>query len=167
MKESEYKERLVELEADYKKLEKTIYELKNAEIEEENTTPPHPRPYPECNENYLYVNPMGEVDETNWTSDRFDLGVHKVGNVFMTEKAAEFAVERLRVLAEMKEWAGEYGDPVSIAYIEGEDKVDAIAALYPNRGEMVFASYEDADNCIKAIGADRIKKYYFGIDNDG
>ena len=161
----EYKTRLAELEADYKKLEKTIYELKNTEIEKEKPTPPHPRPYPECNENYLYVNPMGEVDETNWTSDRFDLGVHKVGNVFMTEKAAEFAVERMKVFAEMKEWAGNIDDRYELGY-----KYDFVDAYESDNayltGNLRFASYEDAENCIKAVGADRIIKYYFGVPDD-
>ena len=78
---------------------------------------------------------------------------------------AEFAIERLKVLAEMREWAGDWDDVFVLTYMGSEDIVRActVVSFRNTFGEMRFATKEDALNCIKAVGEDRIKKYYFMI----
>lgn len=169
MKIEEFEEKMAELEKLQAETEKCHAKLK-AQIDELKALrkePPHPRPCPKYYQTYFYVDSTGEVNETNWAADQLDQKAYEFCNVFRAKEDTEFAIERLKVLGEIEEWSGEYGDPVSIAYYENDGKVEPIDALYPNRGEAVFANYEDADGCIRAIGQGRLKKYYFMIPEDG
>lgn len=152
-----YKARIAELEAQ-------IAELKAQG--EEKPKPPHPRPYPEYNQLYFYVNLLGVVEKTKWDSGRFDLMAHKIGNVFFGKTAAVFAAIRMRVLAEMREWAGKWNDIYAIAYVVSYDKSRIIVNERLNNlsyAEIRFATIEAAENCIKAVGEERLKKYYFMV----
>lgn len=155
-----------EYEAKLADLQSQIEELKQTEIEEDNPKPPHPRWMPIFNEIYYFIDEK-EVREYIWYGDRRDNALYSVGNVFMTKEAAEFAAECMKVLAEMREWAGSWNDPYAIGYVRlynqetrviVNDKLETIS-----HGEMRFKTEEDAYNCLKAVGEERIKKYYFGI----
>lgn len=162
----EFEKKLAELKDLHNELKAQIAELK-AQVEEK-PKPPHPRPYPEYNQLYFYVNLMGVVEETKWDSGRFDLLAHKIGNVFFGKTAAVFAAIRMRVLAEMREWEGNWDDGVALKY-DGTNKLISATFISPRQytfGEMRFATREDAEGCIKAVGEDRIKKYYFMIPED-
>lgn len=129
--------------------------------------PPHPRWRPAKDEPYYFIAKNGAITGIyQWDNNTVDNQIFDSANIFETEDDAEFALERRKVLAEIDEWSGEYGDPVSIAYYENNDRVESIGALYPLCGEAVFANYEDADGCIRAIGQERLKKYYFRIPKD-
>ena len=67
----------------------------------------------------------------------------------------------------MKEWAGGWLDPYAIVYNRELGQL-AVAdkSLFLSAGEMRFATKEDAENCVKAVGEERIKKYYFGVPED-
>lgn len=161
MTKEEHENRIAELQTQ-------IDELKKAKVEEDLPTPPHPRPYPKDNQIYFYVNSMGEIEETKWSS-RYtaDLRAREIGNAFMSETAAEFAAERLEVLAEMREWAGTNKDGAFIYYNYNFDDImiDWDGDGYYH-GDVRFHSIEDAENCIKAVGKDRIKKYYFMVSEE-
>lgn len=152
-------------------LRKLLIEAENIDPDDDwaaSCAPPHPQWEPAVGETYYTVNDLYDIVydyKREEGSVVYDCQL-SVGNVFRTQEEGEWALERLHVLTAMQRWAGEYGDPVSIAYYENDDTVQAISALYPNRGEMVFASYEDAENCIKEVGEDRIKKYYFCLPKD-
>lgn len=150
-------------------LRKLLIEVENIDPDDggaASCAPPHPRWEPKIGDAYWYIERTGMIDQYDWDNVPVDRNMALAANVFPTENNAAFALERRKVLAEIDEWRGEYGDPVSIAYYENDGKVESIAALYPNRGEAVFANYEDADGCIRAIGQERLKKYYFGIPED-
>jgi hypothetical protein len=160
----EFEKKLTELEDLHNELKAQIAELKAQG--EEKPKPPHPRPYPEDGQNYFSFNCMGGVYESEWCSDQYDLDARESGNVFFGKTAAEFAAERMKVLAEMREWAGNWDDPYVLYYGFEHGKVFA----YPTTdvdGALKFRTEEDAYNCIKAVGEERIKKYYFIIpDNE-
>ena len=84
------------------------------------------------------------------------------------EEAAEFVRERRKVLNEMREWAGKWNDLWILLYV-GPNKA-IVPEIVTNgeftRGEMRFATREDAENCIRAVGGDRIIKYYFEISQE-
>lgn len=147
-------------------LQSQIEELKQAEIEEDSPKPPHPRWKPEYGEDYFYCSYSGLVYKILWTNGKLDNGMYNLGNVFRTEEETEFEAERLKVLAEMREWAGNWNNAVVLTYSKLSNKVEAEIANYTISGEIRFASFADAKNCIKAVGADRIKKYYFMIPED-
>ena len=136
--------------------------LKDKQVEHK-PEPPHPRWEPVVSEEYWHVD-YGTTYKHIWRDSLLDEAQHTIGNVLKTKADAEFAVERLRVIAEMKEWAGEWDDPWAIEY----DNYGMVECVRDSilTGGMRFASDDDAYNCIKAVGVDRIKKYYFGVPED-
>ena len=165
MMDREWIEKLLTLERRVKELEREKADGREKETADVRVSPPNPRWKPTAYDEYYAVSD-GRVMALVCGEDEVDERYFAVGGIFRDEAAAEFALKRLKVLAEMQEWAGEYGDPVSIAYYENDGKVEPIASLYPNRGEAVFATYEDAEGCIRAIGQERLKKYYFRVSED-
>ena len=81
----------------------------------------------------------------------------------LTEEAAEYAAEYYKVLAEMREWAGEWNDPWAIVYSPPMLAPMNLHVAECSEGELRFATREDAKNCIDAVGRDRLIKYYFGV----
>ena len=159
MTRDEYESKLAEL-------ERQLAELKKAEIEEEKPSPPHPRWEPEEDQYYFRVE-LGEACPSTWTDAFADRRRYEYGNVFRTEAEAEYAAERMKVLTEMREWAGKWDDEFQIGY----SKDFGVVSIYADtslvvKGDMRFESYDDAKNCIEAVGEDRIKKYYFGVPDD-
>lgn len=163
---TEYNAKIQELEDRLSAAEAELRALKAEKSEDDPPKPPHQRPYLENNQTYFYVDVKSEVSDAQWLSDLFDLGAYKIGNVFPTAEAAEFAAERLKVLAEMREWAGIWDDPWVMIYDGWSPKAISIHAPDVTFGELRFATREDAEGCIKAVGKDRLKKYYFGIPED-
>lgn len=163
---AELEELHVETENLHAKLKAQIAELK-AQCEE-LPEPPHPRWKPEREKLYYSINIGHACAGINtWDSDNLDGDIYSLGFVFKTEAEAEFAIERLKVLAEMREWAGKWDDEYTLRY-ENNGRINTffIALTYKSYGEMRFATWEDAIGCIKAVGEDRIKKYYFMIPED-
>ena len=160
MTRAEYDSKLAEL-------ERQLAELKDAEIEEEKPQPPHPMWKPEKDATYWYISEYGTILKFVWYGDEDDEYKFKFGNLYKTKEEADYVAERLRVLAEMREWAGEWNDSYAIIYNYYMDMLltPDKRSLYP-AGEIRFATVDDAQNCIKAVGADRIKKYYFQVSED-
>ena len=156
MKRSEYEQRL-------EALEREIAALRRENVEDESERPPHQRPKLKCGEKYYYIEHDGVTFGYFWNNTDLDFGRLHIGNVFCTEEAAKYAAEYYTVLSEMREWAGQYNDPWKL--ISDGEIVD-VSPLYNNdvlSGEMRFATQYDARNCIKAVGEDRLIKYYFGV----
>lgn len=166
MTRDNYEERIAELKDRYEErineLQDRIYELTG----KPKLQPPHPRWMPEIDGIYYYIYSK-EAHNTYWGDTTYNIGNYSVGNVFKTKEEAEFAVERLKALAEMREWAGNYNDPYAIAYIGFNNQDVQIIVVdnmgYSSFGEMRFATSKDAKNCINEVGEDRIKKYYFMV----
>lgn len=148
-----------EYEAKLADLQSQIEELKQAEIEEDSPKPPHPRWKPEIGQIYYHVYRGDDL----WYGFEQDYNSYAVGDVFKTRSEAEFTAERLKVLAEMREWAGEWNDPWGMLYNGCQVKAISVGGKDVTYGELRFATKEDTQNCIKSVGEDRIKKYYFGI----
>ena len=159
----ELEKKLTELDDLRVEMNKQIAELKARG--EEKPKPPHLRPYLEDDQNYFFINARGKIENSKWMSDRFDLGAREIGNIFMGETAAEYAAERLKVLAEMREWAGKWNDTFVLTYIGNDDFVQISSVLMSRNtfGEMRFATKEDAEGCIKAVGKERLLRYYFMV----
>ena len=156
MTSKEYEQRL-------EALERVIAALKREVVEDGAEKPPHQRPKLNDGEKYYYNEHDGMTFGYFWNSTDCDFGRLAIGNVFLTEEAAKYAAEYYKVLAEMREWAGKWNDPWIIIY--DSFKVEAIPVYGKDVtfGELRFASEKDAENCIKAVGKDRLIKYYFGV----
>lgn len=151
-----------------------IKAFKNAKEQDapKMSTPPHLRWMPKESEFYYYIGDTGGIHIDRWNSDnidefRFSIGnVFRRDNVFQISREAEFALERMKVLTEMQEWAGKWDDPVILQY--NMINCDIVTRFCPHacNGEIRFSNSHDAIECVKAIGEDRIKKYYFMIPED-
>lgn len=132
---------------------KTVWDLKNGDV-------------------YYFLTDYGYVMKTVWVNTNTDNEKLSIGNVFLTEEDAEFARERLKVIAELKKYAKEFSDeewrngntakylfyrsfPGNRIYI-----TSTYSAHYPC---LYFESMEKAKQAFNAVGEERIKKYYFGV----
>ena len=151
----------IEYEAKIAELEAQIAELKNAEIEADRLKPPRSRWKPRDGSQHYWVSGRGAIELSNWRGDKFDQNAFAIGNVFETKAEAEFAAEQMKVLAEMGEWMCSWNGPFCIRlYSLHGLKVMATPDQFSD-GEMRFDTEEDALHCIAAVGAERIRKYYF------
>ena len=98
-----------------------------------------------------------------------------MGNCFKTKEEAEFAVEKIRVYQELKQFADENNGPINwkksdfhkvcICYNHTAGRIEFSCHQYTDvLGTFYFSSKELAQQAIKKIGEDRIKKYLFGVE---
>lgn len=93
-----------------------------------------------------------------------------IGNCFKTREEAEFESERLNVLTEMKkfaepedrEWKNCIGH-LSLYYDVSCGLIRYYSQSLCKSNDIYFESTEKVKECIKAIGEDRIKKYYLRV----
>lgn len=147
--------------------EKELRALKAGDNKDDLPEPPHQRPELKEGDMYYYISADGFVLLKSWFGAPRGYDSRVIGNVFRTKDAAEYAAEYCKVLAEMREWAGKWNDPYRILYIDGKVEPETVfVGRCISYGEIRFATEADAENCIKAVGEDRLKKYYFGIPED-
>lgn len=128
-------------------------------------------------ESYFFIDTDGEVWESRFSSST-SIATNRfvIGNAFPTREAAEFEVERLKVLHEIKEFIAknddkeiDWTDSVEFKYVltyRIEDSKVSAGVFYSNmkyQKELCASSGKVIDDMIETIGKERIKKYYFGI----
>lgn len=134
---------------------KTVWDLKNGDV-------------------YYFLTSYGYVKETVWVNTDADNEKLSIGNAFLTEEDAEFARERLKVIAELKKYAKEFSDEdwarnsyvqkYYICYDWSNNEISANYNYYVSYGDqLLFESREKVQEAIAAVGEERIKKYYFGV----
>lgn len=138
------------------KMQKTVYDLKNGDI-------------------YFFLTASGScTGGTFGEDDTGDTGFTRrsIGNMFLTIEDAEFARERLKVIAELKKYAKEFSEEewmnpsIRKHYIifDYEDHVINIGCVcFTKVSDIYFESEEKAQEAIEAVGEDRVKKYYLEV----
>lgn len=131
---------------------------------------------PEYDEWYFYVSGYGIVGSNVWINAYIDNGYYEIGNCFKTEEEADFALEKLKVEAELRRFAEENNE----YEIDWKDKKQEKWFIFYNCKEEIinpiylydfcicnicFTSKEIARQAIKSIGEERLKKYYFRIED--
>lgn len=130
---------------------------------------------PEMGDKYFYVGATGNIYCTDWRNNKSDNDVFNLNNYFRTEEEAKFTVEKLKVIAELKRFAQEHNtkeinwnDPRQNKYYFYYDctdkKIDIGFVCCMKRNAIYFSSKEIAEQAIKAIGEERIKKYYLEVE---
>lgn len=80
-----------------------------SELEEELAKPDIPKPkwVPELDEGYWCIVDWKEDGPFHATNDGMEIDSSRfsIGNIFHTKEEAEFAIERLKVLEEVRQWA--------------------------------------------------------------
>lgn len=126
---------------------------------------------PEKHEEYYFIYADGDIAEVKNEDCTADRKIFALGNYFRTKEEAEFMVERLKVLHELRELAGGYKfqldeDNYFLFYDFIEGKIGTIFNCCSTYGtEILFPTQETAQNAIGAIGEYRLKKYYFCIED--
>ena len=131
---------------------------------------------PNKNEKYCYIGGDGDIYHTVNVNLTVDDCIFSIGNYFKTDEEAEHMVEKLKVIKELQDFAIENRDEEIDWYDKEQDKweisykdsnVEPICNNYyrSQAFNIYFASKEIAQEAIKKIGEDRIKKYYFDIED--
>lgn len=130
---------------------------------------------PECDKNYWIIN-GSRVVNSSWDNDNVDYRRYEIGNCFKTEKDAEFALEKLKVEAELRRFAEENNE-CEIDWTDRKQNKWLICYNYDSKNidtgyddtlrthYIYFSSKEIAKQAIKHIGEERLKKYYFRIED--
>ena len=129
---------------------------------------------PKEEENFYFVNSCGDIFINtfhNTCDDKFRI---LTNNYFKTEEEAEFKLEQIKVYNELKNFADENNEEIDwksdtlkhhIFYDYDENKPDIYGSIsYEFIGQIYFSSRKLAEQAIKKVGADRIKKYLFGVE---
>lgn len=122
---------------------------------------------------YFFLTASGIIQGAFWHDDISDHNRLSIGNISLTEEAAEFARERLEVIAELKRYAKEFSyeewrsantQKYYLCYNWTNDEVNTDYNYFSSYGnQLLFESGEKAQEAIDAVGEERIKKYYFGV----
>lgn len=138
-------------------LEKELLELKGLVKE-----------FPQDEDKYWYVGMRGNVFSSEWEGLPSEEHMLEVGNIFKTEDEAYFAVEKLKVDAELRKLSDSW-DLESTQYTFSFDWENGEFNLeypdynqYPN--SYYFYSADDVQQAIETVGRERIKKYLFGVE---
>lgn len=107
-----------------------------------------------------------------WTNDNDDNRRYAIGNIYRTEEEAEFAIEQFKVISQLKEYADdgkEWDGDNEHWFIEYNANEKCIRADYFLATKNIpfniyFSSEEQAEKAIAVIGEERLKKYYFCVE---
>ena len=142
-------------------LEKELLELKEQVKEQQE--------FPQSGERYWYNNGGGMVNSCFWKSEQLDLNRYRIGNMFKTEKEAEFAIEKLKAETELRKFSQPFEsmtDNFVIVFDRETYKLGVKAVIFSDiQGAIYFDSTTVAEEAIKSVGEERIKKYIFGVED--
>lgn len=132
--------------------------------------------WPSQGDKYYYIDNDSEILTGQWDTindipSRVDARRRNIGNIFKTREEAEFEIERLKVLNQLKslsdddqKW-NQKNSHYHIAYELCFDKLSIWdSSCVKSLHEYYFKSKESAENAIKIIGEDKLKKYVFGVE---
>ena len=143
-----------------KALKQRIAELEEQAKEEQE--------FPQKYDFYWYVDDDTEVLGKNWHNNEYDQGRLSIDNIFRTKEQAEFAVEKLKVEAELRKFSRPF-EMLSTNWLITRESNGDIEANWSSRvesqGTLYFDSEDEAIKAILSVGEERIKKYIFGVDD--
>ena len=131
---------------------------------------------PKIENHYYYIDESEGVGFGYWGNDCIDEYLYTIGNCFPTKEKAEFAVERLKVIAELKRFAQEHNekeidwstcdqDKFYLIYDHYNGCVNCANTFRNKSNNIYFTSREVLKQAIDTIGVDRIKKYYLEVED--
>lgn len=131
---------------------------------------------PDYRRKYFYVNECGGIMNSKWYDDVIDTDRYEIGNCFKTEEEADFALEKLKVEAELRrfaeenneyeiDWKDDDQEKWFIFYNCNTKKIDIIYNTVLKTHCIHFSSKEITKQAIDYIGEERLKKYYLGIED--
>ena len=133
---------------------------------------------PKEKEKYFYIEDcMGVSDDRNVQAP-IDYCRFNIGNFFKTKIEAEHILEKLKVIHELQKFAYENNEgeidwknfnqcKYYLVYDTKDEDLYVDYTAYSKREpfNIYFTSFKIAKRAIKTIGEDRIKKYYFNVED--
>ena len=133
---------------------------------------------PKEKELYFYYDSEGLIYESISSGGSIDKNRLEFGNCFKTRKEAEHMAEKLKVINELKNFALENNaEEIDWKNLKQVKWAIAYSRMYKNlelndwrntqfsSSNIYFTSREIAQKAIETIGEDRIKKYYFDVED--
>lgn len=130
---------------------------------------------PEKGEKYYYSYSDGFIKESTWDNVNVDKNRYAIGNCFKIKEEAKFAIEKLKVINELKRFALEHNEEeidwgngsqykYYLYFNHYENRICISACTYYQYTQCIyFTSSEIAQAAIQEIGEERLKKYYFEV----
>ena len=132
-----------------------------------------PKWEPSLGDLYYYINSNGDIKFSYYNTR--SIKKRRIGNFFETDEEADHMVEKLKVIKELQELSNikfNMSDLKNnkIYYIAYDSTQNRIVPLFNNvfrntPFNVYFSTKEDCQKAIAVIGEDRIKKYYFDIED--
>lgn len=120
---------------------------------------------------FYFVNVFGQVVKDTWGNTIGDNQKFAIGNYFKTEKEANFEVERLKVIAELKRFTepkDRAWDTNNMHWYIIYDYIEESIVFYfsqcDKKSRLYFLSRQEAVKAVEFVGEDRVKKYYLGVE---
>ena len=158
---SRYEDKIRKNEEDIKKLKKSVNEIKGKESEGSIWRPRY-------GEDYWFISTDEcKVYKTYWRNFDTHEKRFKMGNVYETQEEAEFQLEKMNVLGELKKFSYKYRKGELNYYIYLNSNTNELGIVLSDiymRFDFYFESYEKANEAIEVVGEDRIKKYLFEVE---
>lgn len=136
---------------------------------------------PKEKELYFYYDSEGLIYESVYSGGSIDKNRLDLGNCFRTREQARHMVEKLKVIKELRDFALE-NNKAEIDWKNKQQEKNIIVFVYDYEFQTVktglwyhtqyipfnicFTSKEIAQKAIATIGEDRIKKYYFDVEEE-
>lgn len=161
-----------EIEALNKELEELQTKIK--EVQDKINEVKREKTWPNLGDYYWIITGDGRVCKSAWLNDDLDDNRMNFSNVFRTKEEAEFEVERLKVIVELKKFAmrlldwraNRYDGERYYIYLSGKNEIKINLARGFVHSTLYFESPEKAKEAIAVVGEFRVKKYYFGVDEE-
>lgn len=131
------------------------------------------REFPQNGDEYWFIDEEGSVSSTlydnRYIDDYYiDRRHQTIGNMFRTEEQAEFAVEKLKVEAELRNLSDSWDLEKTQYTFSFNWEVTEFEIEYPDYNQYPDSYYFDSINALElaleTVGEDRIKKYLFGME---
>lgn len=122
---------------------------------------------PKSGDDYWYIDNNGYTLEGTWTDSFRDNRRYSIGDIFRTEEESEFESERLEVIAELKEYASEFvkdSKNWDFYWSYYSKKIKYIWSDKQKHPVLYFRTEEIAQQAVEAVGEDRVKRYYLGVE---
>lgn len=157
------------------KVEEIAEKYKGYEVDEEKLkeflTPPKDKTVLDLKKDarYYYIDTSGSVYCDIWQDDEIDNGRRNIGNCFLTEKEAEFEVERRKIEAILLKYGrrefkqGEENHYMYCNLFESSIEFECYKDIQ-HQGIIYFDTEKLCQQAIEEAGEDNIKKYIFGVD---
>lgn len=131
---------------------------------------------PDYRRKYFYVNECGGIMNSKWYDDSIDADRYEIGNCFQTKEEAEFALEKAKVEAELRrfaeenneyeiDWEDDDQEKWCMHYSYGDGDVYFTNAYWHKRNDIYFSSKKIGVQAVNSIGKERLKKYYFEVED--